>query len=193
MAYSLDTITWGYRHWAQDPNPIITVNDTTIVNPATFKIDYKNGVMYSSTAMTLSDKYQADYTFAYLTTEDLYTFLRTTLGDLNAQPPHTMISFDSAPNEWEDAIFLGAYIKALRKLLLDLGTFQWRRVFEDVEGLRAQVNSLLASATADYDKAAKHIKRRALLVPGVVHGLDVARMPATVDQNNWRDYTLVAL
>lgn len=191
LSIALQEVQWGYRSWSFDPAPSIVTNERTDCTGAIIKLDYGLGKGVLVRQAEGGDEFLANYNFAYLDEETLYSFLRLTLQEVNAKPPRTSFDLENMPSAWEAPLILGAYIKALKKLLLDLGTFQWKRVFEDPTGMATQASAMLAAATAEYTALLGYIKRRSLLIPAVIRGYDATRLPNIADQTNWRAYTLL--
>ncbi len=179
-ALSLDKtyVRLPYGNIQLSPAPVFTKNDAAIIDGSVSKLDYAAGRLYFLNPITNGDDIRAEYRFSYLPDPEGYNFLRLGMHQANNKSPATAFRLTTAPIGWEYPVTLAAYRMVLRKLSTDLGTHQWRRVFEDPTGLLSNVQSMLAATGTELDALLTGIKRRGLLVPGVVKSADVANIPS---------------
>lgn len=187
----LTAVRFGWANWRSDVVHQLFNGEGDEITRDLAKFDLTAGKAFAVDTFEETVEYRGHYTFAYLTDADIYTYLRRALHQLNAKPPGTAYTLDSAPVGWESGLVMGAYIFALQRFMLDLNTFVYRRLFEDPTAMQATVQSMLAMAREQYTEIESGLKRRGILSPAVVRSFDQARIPSTVDGVNYRQYSIL--
>ena len=179
-ALSLDRtyVRLPYGNIQLTPAPVFTKNDGSIVDSSQAKLDYAAGRLYLLNPTTEGDEFRAEYRFSYLSDADAYAYLRLGLHQANNKSPATNYSLSTAVVGFEYPVSFAAYRMTLRKLIADLGTFQWKRCFDSPETLLSSAQAMYTSTGPELDVLLAGIKRRGILLPGVVRSADIANMPS---------------
>jgi hypothetical protein len=189
LEYGYNTANFGFKNWDwqstrtqffRDNEPLQLYKD---LYP-----DY-NGRVYFNTGVEGSDIF-ANYDFKYFTDSDFGAGLHFALNRLNISQPVTSYTFDDCPREYDAILVAGAYSFLLERAIKDSSFWQNAYVIKD-NSVLSNFSNLLAGAKAEFEGMLK-AKTRKSLKPLGISGFKLA-MPFTIDQDNWRQYTIGAL
>lgn len=158
---------FAYRHWNQDPQPIVRVNNR--ITDDGWHLDY-DGKIYFDSLMAPEDSVNVAYNFAYFGKEELLSFLNFGLQMMNGLPPASTSYrvLESAPQEWNPGILLYAAILALKRLIFGLSWQEKRIIFgrpEDAQHAQQTFQDLYKSYTETWTEFGKNVKT--LKLPGI--------------------------
>lgn len=148
-----------------------------IVNTG-YAIDYDNGEIIFSNALTEFDTINVDYNFSWFKADELMTFMRMSVNEINLIPPGGGArTIGNAPEIWYPAIIYGAAKNVYRRLIHDLSYQQPRLVFgigQDGSGSGGvdkaieNFKYLKENYEKDFEEAAKNAKRNTWPSPGTI-------------------------
>ena len=137
------------------------------------------------------DDILATYNFEYMTDEDFADALLFGLNKLNISPPITNFTFLSAPREYDGMLILTAYVFLLRKAIMDLEFWKGHLIPVDAPSLKNTLQSQMTAAETEVNLWLRK-KPRTTISPAGIAGFKIP-VPYTVNQVNWRRYTIGGL
>jgi len=177
---------WGWGSWNDIPTPVL-LKDDALFPSGDYTLDLSAGTAAFTTPVDAGVEVRASYNFRLLTYEHYDSYFRIGLSAINLRKPSTAYEFASMPSTWGGVLTLAAYEQACRTILLKLGTFRYRRLFENADFLATQLTANSASANAQWMAILPTLKRR-----GEVQPLGLATFnrnaPYLIDGINFRDY-----
>ena len=189
------TIQFGWGHWHTDPAPEIMKNTEIWIDGIAsegneYWVDYQKGRVYLKNALNPGDDIRATYSFRMIDFRQYQSFLAIALININARPPQTFFTFDNMPTTWPGTVIMGAYDLAAKCLLTKMQTFRYRRLFENPDGLIADLRQNANDARAMFLEYLVYVKRRGLTTPlGVTQYSQ--NLPTQVDQINYAQFTIL--
>jgi hypothetical protein len=135
---------FAYKNWNRDPRPILRLNNRIVDDGWYSDYDgriYIDGIIYPEDSVNLS------YNFACFSQEELLSFLRLGLMQMNATPPasDTYSTLANAPQSWWPGILLYAAVTALKRLIFGLNFREKAAIFarpDDLEFAQTVIGNL---------------------------------------------------
>lgn len=157
----------------------MTVYRNGEISNSGYTVDYDNGEIIFSSALTEFDTINVDYNFSWFKADELMTFLRLAVNEINLIPPGGgNRTIGNAPEIWYPAIIYGAAKNVYRRLIHDLCYQQPRLVYGGLDpnntangGVDKAVDNfryLKENYEKDFEAAAKNAKRNLWPAPGAV-------------------------
>lgn len=182
-------VRFGWGNWLEQPDPVILKNSNTWLSSDNYTVDFVNGVVSLNKPLVSGDEIKATYTMR-LFSQDLYApLIIMTMSEINIKKPQTNFTVQDAPDNYIGTLTLGVLIKVYNALLLKLGMFKWRRLFEDPVSIETQLRANAAEARAQYEAELLTIKRRGLIQPSAVASFNVGRQGCwSVNEINFQQF-----
>jgi len=157
-----------FDNWNAFYDKLTIYRNGEVVNSG-YTIDYDNGEVIFSEALTEFDTVHADYNFSWFKADELMTFLRLAVNEINLVPPGGGArTIGNAPEIWYPAIIYGAARNVYRRLIHDLSYQQPRIVYgvgadgSGANGVDKAIDNfryLKENYEKDFETAAKNAKR----------------------------------
>ena len=132
-----------------------------------FTVDYDHGEVIFEDALTEFDTIHADYNFSWFNAEEMFTFLKLSINEVNLVPPGSGVQLANAPELWYPAIIYGAAKNVYRRLIHDL-SYQQPKIVYGLDpsgqggGFEKAIDNfryLKENYEKDFEQAAKNAKR----------------------------------
>lgn len=172
-------VRWGWGNWHQLPAPVILVNNTWITE-SNYSVDFPSGVVSFNTPLNPGDDVRASYNMRLFPLSLISQFIPYTMSEINLRKPQSNWTPDGAPDKYFATMVLGIYVKMIEVLILKLGLFRWRRLFQEPASIETQLRANLEDARADYQTLLATTKRRGDATPAAVASFNVGR-----NGSNW--------
>lgn len=187
-------IAFQYQNWnTSDFAAQMRRNGTTLLTLTTdYEINATTGKVSLITPLTIAngDFLNGTYAFKYFSDNEWESYLEWTLRELNGRKPISAYELDDAPTEWDAVLILGAYIKSIRKLYMDMNIWRTWLIFPNQTTAQATLGTLLSTAEAEYQALVRKFKPRSLVKPrGVQSGKYYT--PILISSVNWQNYTII--
>ncbi len=185
-------VSFGWGNWLDEPLPVVLKNDQELTlggSGADYTVDYTKGIISLTNPLAAGDEVRAIYTMR-LFSKDIYnSFIPVALSMINSRKPQTNYLLGDAPDNYLAALVLYTYIQTARMLLLKMGMFKWRRLFEVPDDITLQLRTNLQESSAQFDLMILTLKRRGLVMPAAVTGFVSGRSsPWAVDNVNFNAF-----
>lgn len=181
---------WGWGNWNEAPAPVLLLNDS-LFSASNYTLDLTAGTATFTSAIPAGSEMRAVYSFRLLSLDQYESFFSIGLSMANLRKPQSAYTFEGMPATWGGLLTLNAFAQAAKAVCLKLNMFKYRRLFENPDGLLAQLQSTSAAAEAQWATNLATMKRRGDAPP-----LGLATMnrnvPYTIDGTNFRDYVVGA-
>ncbi len=184
------TFTFGWGSWTSDSPLLAELDEAHMTAGSGYKVDFDNGCLFPIPGLTEGHDVRATYKFDLFSAHQLAGYLTRTLSTINGFKPATNFSLENMPSTWLDLLVKGAYSNALEAIAMKVGTFKYRRLWENPTDITSQVSSRLSEAKADFKEMLPKIKRRGYATPLGLSNLKVGGLPYQVDGTNWQSFLL---
>ncbi|MFA5759824.1 MAG: hypothetical protein WC942_10780, partial [Clostridia bacterium] len=137
-----DVSRFSFGNWVYNYSKFLFRKNNEDISPfGDLLIDFENGKLYLKyDNFHITDDISSSYKFRLIDETTLASCLEFALNAVNAQPPLTSYSFETAPRIFDAPLILRAYICAIQKLLLDIEFWDNRLIFPEPTGLRSTLN-----------------------------------------------------
>jgi len=140
-----------------------------------YTINYDAGEIIFDSALGEHETVSADYSFSWFGPEEMATFLKFSLNEINMVPPGSSKTLANAPIVWYPAIVYGAAKNVYRRLIHDLAYQQPKLVYgwDGADGgtwkdAVEQFRTLKENYEKDFEQMSKNAKRMVWPSPGIV-------------------------